>query len=259
MPKRIPDGTICSESGCNSPAHARTWCKKHYNMHYAHGLPPIIRTDESRFLENIDVNGPTMPHMETPCHIWLGASNKDLYGIFYLGNEKTMLAHRWAYLHWVGEIPSEKPHVLHHCDNPPCVNPTHLRAGTVQDNMDDMKSRKRHRFGETSVQAKLTNEQVMSIRERCRDGESLSSIGRSYGMHHSHIGEICVGNLWAHLPCYEANIKPPKRALRESDVLDIRQRYRDGEIQSSIAKSYGISRTHVSAICLGQKWKHLPI
>jgi hypothetical protein len=58
------------------------------------------------------------------------------------------LAHRLAFLMHYGNIPNSM-HVLHRCDNPPCINPQHLFLGTNQDNMDDMvrKGRSAIRFG----------------------------------------------------------------------------------------------------------------
>jgi hypothetical protein len=35
--------------------------------------------------------------------------------------------------------------VLHHCDNPPCINPDHLYIGTKKDNTQDMTARGRDR------------------------------------------------------------------------------------------------------------------
>jgi hypothetical protein len=52
--------------------------------------------------------------------------------------------HRMVYVLVHDEIPQDKPQVLHHCDNNPCVNPDHLYAGTRFDNMHDMWERKRH-------------------------------------------------------------------------------------------------------------------
>lgn len=45
-------------------------------------------------------------------------------------------AHRFAYEQAKGPVP-EGLFVLHSCDNPRCVNPLHLRAGTAKDNAKD--------------------------------------------------------------------------------------------------------------------------
>ena len=71
------------------------------------------------------------------CVIYNGPRDPDGYGRF-----RGKAAHRWAYATYVGEIP-EGLSVLHSCDNPPCVNPAHLRVGTQQDNVNDMWNRGR--------------------------------------------------------------------------------------------------------------------
>jgi hypothetical protein len=59
---------------------------------------------------------------------------------------KTVYAHRVMYELVYGPIP-DGAYVLHSCDNPPCVNPVHLRAGSAKDNVDDMVSRGRAKNG----------------------------------------------------------------------------------------------------------------
>lgn len=79
------------------------------------------------------------------CWVWSGARNAAGYGVIDLArgsDRKALLAHRLAYVAAHGRVPSGKL-VLHSCDNPPCCNPGHLRAGTQADNMDDMAARGR--------------------------------------------------------------------------------------------------------------------
>jgi len=54
-------------------------------------------------------------------------------------------AARAAWMIFKGPIP-DGLQILHNCDNPPCVNPLHLRLGTNRENQDDIIARKTHRF-----------------------------------------------------------------------------------------------------------------
>ena len=76
------------------------------------------------------------------CWEWTAFIDKDGkgYGRAYDGNTQ-MGAHRLSVI-IDGRDPSGK-YVCHTCDNPKCVNPTHLFLGTQQDNLNDMKSKGR--------------------------------------------------------------------------------------------------------------------
>lgn len=80
----------------------------------------------------------------TGCWEWTAARNPWGYGKLKDPVSKRILgAHRVAYMAWVGDF-DEELFVLHSCDNPPCINPEHLRLGTHEENMRDVRARRRH-------------------------------------------------------------------------------------------------------------------
>jgi transposase len=86
------------------------------------------------------------------CWEWQGCRTREGYG-----QVARQLAHRLAYSLWSGADVPEGLQVMHSCDNPPCINPDHLRTGSNRDNSLDMVGKGR---GCTT----LTEEQVRTIR-----------------------------------------------------------------------------------------------
>lgn len=151
------------------------------------------------------------------CWPWTG-SRRGPYGGFTVGSlkdgtKRRETAHRVAFMLQHGEVPDGKS-VLHRCDNPPCVNPRHLYAGTALENAHDCITRNRrgkgykkpnyvHRvgvhLGERNPRAKLTREQAVSAIKRRQAGESHASIARDFGVGASTIWATVSGQNWPEL------------------------------------------------------------
>lgn len=86
-------------------------------------------------IESMSVGEPV-----TGCWLWTGAVNRKGYGKL-THNQVCMEAHRASYLAFKGC--ADGLLVCHDCDQPSCVNPAHLYAGTYKDNRADMLKRSR--------------------------------------------------------------------------------------------------------------------
>lgn len=89
---------------------------------------PKFRPALERFFDLVEI---------TPegCWLWLGTKLKRGYGLFYPYHGKGILAHRYAYINFVGEIPEGKEldHIV--CDNPSCASPWHTKPVTHGENV----------------------------------------------------------------------------------------------------------------------------
>lgn len=80
------------------------------------------------------------------CWLWTGAVDRNGYGRFFDG-KKSVFAHRFSFEMHICALGDGS--ALHKCDNPRCVNPSHLFRGTQADNVSDMISKGRQRSDET--------------------------------------------------------------------------------------------------------------
>ena len=103
------------------------------------------------------------------CWEWLGAKNRDGYGIFHHKR-----VHRLIYSERFGDIPSGKQ-ICHKCDNPSCCNPDHLYLGDYNSNNKDKRDRGR-------ANKKINNKQLEQIKQMRKDGKKLREIAGEFGI-----------------------------------------------------------------------------
>jgi hypothetical protein len=80
------------------------------------------------------------------CWLWKGIIGHFGYGYFSI-YPKMIGAHRMSWTLAHDRVLTPKEYVCHHCDNPPCVNPSHLFVGDQKANITDMISKGRNSRG----------------------------------------------------------------------------------------------------------------
>lgn len=161
-----------------------------------------------RFWSAVDKNGPIPPHVPHLGNCWTRSGRRVGFG--YAGfSIKTMhvAAHRFAWMITNGEIPRGLL-VCHHCDNPPCVRPSHLFIGTHQDNSRDCVAKGRlnngsgrqYPVGEESSRHVMTESKVRFIRDLYwKEAEDYVEIARRFRVSATCIRSIIIGRTWKHI------------------------------------------------------------
>ena len=203
------------ECGCGQPAPIAKWNNERRGHvkgqpirfipghHNRVSRPPLT----VRFWNNVQRGSPD------ECWEWQGRLTTWGYGRIGSGGERTH-AHRISYKLHNGPIP-DGMFVCHSCDNPRCVNPAHLFLGTPGDNMRDMKTKGRGHFpgapGERNRFARLTNEQVLEIRQLREQGFALTNktdgeqgltqqaIADRCGVGQTTVSDIVCRRKWKHI------------------------------------------------------------
>ena len=138
------------------------------------------------------------------CWEWQGSCNSTGYGSVGWGG-KLYTAHRIAA--WLSGLVKEpsapansraKTHVLHKCDNRKCCNPEHFFLGNYADNQKDAyrKVRRAAPNGEKNANSKLTNKQVIAIREAYNKGQTQMNLAATYGVSQRAISLIVRGETY---------------------------------------------------------------
>lgn len=123
---------------------------------------------------------------------------------------------------------------------------TNLMWGTHAENMRDMVRHGTSARGERSHNARLTEADVRTIRERRAAGETTVELSVRYGVAPCTISQICTGKTWGHLELE----KPIRRQyLTDEDVVAIRGMRAAGAKLREIADRFKISIPHASTIC----------
>ena len=148
---------------------------------------------------------------ESGCWEWCGTINGG-YGKLQVNN-KRLLAHRYSLELYLKRPIPKSLEVRHMCHNPKCINPLHLEEGTHADNMQDMVNADRQSKGEilssklkgvkhqksngeNNSKSKLTETQVLEIRNNT---DSASNLSKIYGVSKTQITRIKNGNSWSYL------------------------------------------------------------
>jgi len=138
------------------------------------------------------------------CWLWTAGKNNRGYGQFRRMRKNT-LAHRYSYLISVGEIPVGV-FVLHKCDTPLCVRPSHLWLGSQKDNMTDCAQKGRllaldkHARGTRIQRAVLNENMVKTIRWLHERGWGTTPIARVLGIDRpSTIDHVVNERSWSHV------------------------------------------------------------
>lgn len=138
------------------------------------------------------------------CWTWTRAKNRNGYGYFsFRGSAR--LAHRFAYVAFVGPLAADEL-VCHRCDNPSCVRPDHLYAGSDLDNMRDAKERGLTASGERNAWATIPSAMrtrrhapptpapvVREIRRLSAEGRRTTDLARDFGLSVSAVSRIVRG------------------------------------------------------------------
>lgn len=193
-----------------------------------------MKTIEERFDDKWE------PIPWTGCFVWTAASNELGYGRFNC-NGRLQYAHRYAYARANGEI-SKDAFICHRCDNPACVNPSHLFLGDAAINCADKVSKGRHARGLMMSHTKLSDEQVSQI---LADGRKQSEIAEHYGVSQSYVSTL---KKRGHRSGVGAEVVIRARhawKLSDSDRSAIRS---DDRPQKLIAHQYGVTQSVISRI-----------
>jgi hypothetical protein len=159
--RRRPDGRLLSDSGFSLIKYCSREC-----AHKAITLRHTTVSERDAALLALHRGLLDRYSVDNDSHCWEWTGTIGVRGYGRLGiMGRSYLAHRLSLLAH-GYTLGDAQHALHRCDNPRCINPDHLYAGTHADNMRDAVQRGRINMEPAHKAARaLSDESVRYIRQ----------------------------------------------------------------------------------------------
>ena len=180
---------LCKHCGADFEVAFPSWSRKQFcsqHCHYSWRKKQTLANFWNRV------------HKTETCWLWTGSIRPNGYGTI---GRKGISTHRLAWELTYGPVP-QALQVLHHCDNPPCVNPLHLFLGTHIDNMKDKSQKGRAPRGLQNgayrrSTTKLTIELVGLIKTLYKNGLPQKEVAAQVGVTQSEVSRVLSGKRWA--------------------------------------------------------------
>ncbi len=191
---------VCEVDGCDRKHFGRGYCQMHYCRWRATGDVHTVRAGH-RFGE-VDpaqrLSARSVPRGD--CLVYAGG-RPQRSGHRAMGfRGRYVGVHRVAWILANGDIP-EGISVLHRCDVPDCINVNHLFLGTVAENNADRDRKGRHipLHGSKNGFAKLSEYQIIEIRDLLARGVTQRQVAAQYGVSQATVWAIKSGRSWGHV------------------------------------------------------------
>ena len=155
-------------------------------------LAPVVRRFEAR----IDRSGGA-----DACHPWKGHIDRNGYGIAWLPGIGMRRSSRFALELRLGRQLASGEVTRHAdgCKTRACCNPDHLNPGTQADNIADRDRLGATQKGERHWKARLSADDVLTIRRRCAAGETRKAVADDFGVGARCVSHIVLGTNWRHV------------------------------------------------------------
>ncbi len=216
-------------------------------------------------MEIADLVSRTIPRGE--CREWQGKRTAKGYGLVKVKG-RWVRVHRLVLVLKLGRSLEEGEQAQHTCDNPPCIEPKHLKPGDQADNVQDMWSRGRNKplAPPEKPAARLTRAQVIEIRVRYRAGEQQGGLALEFGVTESTISQAVRGRTWADVAgavtedeargLVERKASGARAAkLTYSLVEQMRELRTQGWTYAALGLRYGVDEDTASRAVRGLTWK----
>lgn len=185
---------ICAVEGCGGKVFQRVWCTKHYTRWWRHGDPLAGGSSPGECQEFVlrSLDASQEQCLEWPYSKASGYGTIRIDGVMY-GVHVVVATIKH------GAKPTERHEVAHSCGNRACLNHRHLRWATRSENHMDKLLHGTLARGERQGSAKLTESQVLEIRELLAQGMLQREIANLYGVAQPYVSEIKCRKTWGWL------------------------------------------------------------